>query len=242
MDNSIYITLSRQLALFRDMDVTANNLANANTTGYGAEHLLFNSYLQKDINQGVSNKMAFANDIATYRNTETGTMKTTGNDLDVAVAGDGYFTVETPLGTRYTKAGSFQIDGAGVLVTPEGYPVLDNSGQRITLPEDTTEVVIGEAGNIKVNGDEFAQLGIAEFSNQQLMERLDGKLFKTDLPPIPAEHSRVLQGVLEGSNIQPVMELTHMIDVSRSTSNTAKFIEVMYDLQRKASNTWAQQG
>jgi flagellar basal-body rod protein FlgF len=241
MDNSLYITLSRQLALFRDMDVTAGNIANANTTGYGAEHIEFSSYLTKDVNQGVTNPMSFADTPVSYRDTSGGPIHATGNQLDVAIQGNGYFAVETPLGTRYTRAGNFQVDATGVMVTAEGYPVLDNSGQHIQFPEDTTSVEVGEAGNMKVNGEDFATLGIMQFDNEQLLERLSGGLFKSEVEPHTAEGVRVLQGSLEGSNVQPVMELTHMIKVSRAVTETAKFIEVMYDLQRKTANTWAQQ-
>lgn len=242
MDNSIYVTLSRETALFRDMDITANNIANSNTTGYNAEHVLFSSYLTKDVNQGVSNPLSFAHDVSSYRDTSDGSMKATGNPLDVAIQGNAYFEVETPLGTRYTKAGNFQLDATGVLVTPEGYPVLDTSGQRLQFPEDTVSVEIGTAGNIKVNGDDFGTLNIVEFDNEQMLERLNGGLYKSDAEPHQSEDARVLQGTLENSNVQPVTELTHMIKVSRSVADTAKFIEVVYDLQRKTANTWAQQG
>ena len=242
MDNGIYITLSRQLALFRDMDVTANNIANANTTGYSSEHLLFTSYLKKDINQRVTNPMAFAHDISTYRNTNTGSMKATGNALDLAIDGDAYFSVETPLGTRYTRAGNFQVDPDGTLMTAEGYPVLDNAGQRITFPEDTLDIQIGSAGNISVNGAEFAVLGVLEFENPQLLERLSGTLYKSEVLPQPTETARVLQGTLENSNVQPMREMTHMMDVSRSVGSTAKLIETIYDLERKAASVWAKQG
>lgn len=242
MDNGIYIMLSRQLALFRDMEVTSNNIANANTTGYNAEHMLFTSYLAKDINQGVSNKMAFAHDISTYRNTENGIMKVTGNQLDFAIQGSGYFAVETPLGTRYTRAGNFQLDAQGVLATADGHPVLDNAGQRITFPEDVTDIEIGETGTLKVNGEEFSTMGVYEFDNEQLLERLDGRLYKAEITPTISETSRVMQGTLESANVQPVIELTRVIDISRSVGSTAKFIETMYDLQRKTANVWAQQG
>lgn len=242
MDNGIYVTLARQMALFRDMDVTANNIANANTTGYNSEHILFNSYLTKDINQGVKNPLSFADNISTYRNTESGSMTVTGNDLDVAINGDGYFTVETPLGTRYTRAGNFSIDGSGQMVTTEGYPVLDVTGQPFLLPENTTSVQIGALGNVKVNGEDFGTLGVVQFENPKLLQRLSDKLYSSEVAPDPATKYTVAQGTLEGSNVQPVKELTHMIDVSHSVNATAKFIEVMYDLQRKTSNTYAQQG
>ncbi len=241
MDNSVYITLSRQLALFRDMDVTANNIANANTTGFNAEHITFASFLNKDINQGVKNPMAFANDISSYRDTRGGAIKATGNQLDMAIQGSGYFTVETALGTRYTRSGNFQVDGEGTLITAEGYAVLDTSGQRIVFPDDTKTIEVGSAGNLKVNGEDFANLGVVQFESEQILERVQGSLFNSDLPPLPNETASVIQGALENSNVQPVIELTHMIEVSRAVASTAKFIESMYDLQRKAANTWAQQ-
>ncbi|MGE0753538.1 MAG: flagellar basal-body rod protein FlgF [Alphaproteobacteria bacterium] len=244
MDNSVYITLSRQLALFRDMDATANNIANANTTGYTSEHVNFQSYLQQDVNQGTPNKMAFAYDIHSYRNTENGPLQLTNNPLDVAINGAGYFSVQTPLGTRYTRGGSFQLSTDGTLVNAQGQAVLNSGGQPITLPEDTLEIEIGSLGNIKVNGEDFDQIGVVTFANEQLLEPAGNNLFKSDAPGTQIEESsgiRVVAGALEGSNVKPVLEMTHMMEVSRAVGNTAKFIEVVYDLQRKASNTWAKQ-
>jgi len=241
MDNGLYITLARQLALFRDMEVTANNVANANTTGFNSEHILFNSYLTKDVNQRVTNPMEFPNDIATYRNTEIGAMQVTGNPLDLAINGPAYFAVETPLGVRYTRAGNFQIDAEGNLINSNGYPVLDPSNQPITFPDNVQEVEVGSIGNIKVNGDDFGQLGIHQFSNEQLLDRAGNNLYKSDVLPQAAEGVTVAQGMLEGSNVQPVLELTRMIHVSRSVEQTSNYISSIYDLQRKASDTWAQQ-
>jgi flagellar basal-body rod protein FlgF len=242
MDNSVYITLSRQTALLREMDVTAGNIANTNTTGYGAEHIVFSSYLTKDVNQGQTNPMAFAHGVYSYRDTENGPIKATGNPLDLAIQGQGYFAVETPLGTRYTRAGNFQVDTSGTLVNAEGYPVLDNSGQQIQFPEDAVSIEVGEAGNVKVNSEDFATIGVMQFENEQLLERLNGSLFASDIQPLPAEGARVLQGSLEGANVQPVLELTHLIKVSRAMESTAKFVETIYDLQRKTANAWAKQG
>ncbi len=243
MDNSVYITLSRQLALFRDMDITAGNIANANTTGYSAEHIKFESYLTKDVNLGNHNKMAFAYDIASYRNTQAGSKKVTNNPLDVAINGNGYFAVQTPLGVRYTRAGNFQLSSDGTLTNAEGYPVLDTSNQAIVFPENTNSVEIGDIGNIRVNGEDFGQLNVVQFENEQLLERVGHTLYTTDAAPLPADplQVKVAHGVLENSNVEPVLELTHMIKVSRAVGSTSKFIEVVYDLQRKASNAWAQQ-
>lgn len=242
MDNSVYITLSRQLALFRDMDVTANNIANANTTGYNSENILFNSYLTKDVNQKNTNEMAFAYDISTYKNFENGPIHATGNPLDLAIASEGFFAVETPLGIRYTRSGNFQIDGSGTLVTADGNPVLGNNGQHITFTPEAQDIKIGEAGNISVDGAEFAAIDIYKFSNPQLLERTEGAMFKSEITPdIMTTDAKVVQGALAGSNVQPIVSLTHMIDVSRSVGNTAKMVEILYDLQRKSANSWAQQ-
>lgn len=238
MDNGIYIALSRQMALFRDMEMTANNIANADTAGYNAEKLMFDDFLVKG---GEGPKMAFTNDISSYRDLQEGPMKITGNPLDVAISGDGYFVVQTQLGERYTRAGNFQIDTDGTMVTPQGYPVLNAGGQPIVFEPEDTEITIGEAGNIMVNGQERGFLDIVEFDNPQAMERVGSTMFKTDAQPQAAENSRVLHGVLEGSNVKPVLELTRMIQVSRGTASTAKLIEAQYELERKTSNTWARQ-
>lgn len=131
MDNSIYITLSRQVGMFNDMEMTANNLANVNTPGYQANKLMFSDYLVKDEDR----KTAYANDPVNYRDTTGGAIKTTGNSFDVAIDGDAYFQVQSPLGIRYTRAGNFQLNAEGMLVTTEGYAVLGNDGGPINIPQ-----------------------------------------------------------------------------------------------------------
>lgn len=237
MDNSIYIMLSRQTALFRKMDSTAHNIANVNTTGFQAEKNMFTDYLVDDGNR---RKMAFARDRASYLDTREGPMQQTGNQFDLAISGEGYFTVDAGGNRRYTRAGNFTIDAQGYLVTPTGNFVLDDGGQRIQFEEGVQEVVIGEQGSIAVDGQDLGRLGIVEFANQQVLEHESGSLFRASQQPLAAVSSRVLQGVVEKSNVEPVTELVEMTKISRAASSTAKFIEVMYDLQRKASNVYAQ--
>lgn len=241
MDNSIYISLSRQMALFRDMDVTANNLANVDTPGYNAEKMMFTNYLVDDGNQ---HKMAFTQDISTYRDTANGRLTATGNPFDLAINGPGYFVIETAAGPRYTKAGNFTIGTDGVLMAPTGNPVLDVNGQRIYMEDTDTDVTVGETGFITVIGqggvqEERGQLAMVEFADQQRMDRLPNQMFATTQQPQEAISSRMLQGTLEMSNVSPVLELVRTTELSRSVNSTAKFIEVMYDLERKTSNTYA---
>lgn len=239
MDNSIYIALSRQLTLFRDMEVTSNNIANVNTTGYQTEKLLFQDFLVPD-EQTLTSKIAFARDPISYRDNSEGRVKTTGNTFDLAISGSGYFTVETPLGERYTRAGNFTLNSEGTLVTIEGYPVLSAEGGTITLPDDINEVTINGAGEIISGADALGRVGVVEFQNEQELERVGGVLFRTEQDPQPAVASNVLQGALESSNVNGVSELIRVTQVSRSVGSTAEFIEIMYDLQRRASNTYGQ--
>ena len=191
MDNGIYIVLSRQLGLFRDMDTIANNLANVNTTGYRSHHLLFEQYLVDD---GKRNTMAFTNDVSSYDDTRKGNPEITGNSLDVMINSQGFFSVETPSGRRYTRAGNFQINNAGVLITNAGYPVLDTNGQRIEFSEEDRNILIGSNGNLSVNGEDRATLGVYEFENPYAIKRGANQLYSAEEEtPIPSTDPRVAQ-------------------------------------------------
>jgi flagellar basal-body rod protein FlgF len=241
LDNSIYIALSRQMAAFRYMDGVANNIANANTTGFQAEKMLFDDYIVADGNR---HTMAFTQDISTYRDSRAGAMKETGNPLDLAISGDGYFVLELPNGKQaYTRAGNFQLDGGGTLVTSEGVPVLDDGGQRILFNPEDKNISIGESGVILVNGEERGSINMVEFANRQELQQIGNTMLVTEnQEPLPVTNSRMLQGVLEDSNVSAIREIVDMTKISRSSDNTAKFIEVMYDLQRKANNVYTKQG
>ncbi|MBN66399.1 MAG: flagellar basal-body rod protein FlgF [Rickettsiales bacterium] len=240
MDNSIYISLSGQLAQFRKMDVAANNIANADTTGFNSEHMMFTDYLVDDGNR---NKMAFAQDISSYRNLSRGALNVTGNPFDMAISGPGYFQVETPQGVRYTKAGNFQLDPAGTLVTQQGFPVLSPDGQPIVFEQGDTNIRVGENGVISVNeGEDRGQVGVVEFADEQSMKRLNATLYETDQPALEQAEARLLHGTLEKSNVNAIGEMVQITKLSRATSSTAKFIEVMYDLERKTGNTYTKAG
>lgn len=238
MDNSIYITLSRQVALFRDMEVTANNIANADTPGYNSEKLLFADYLVRDEDQ---KKNFFANDPISYRDTTGGSFKTTNNPFDVAINGRAYFQLQTPMGTRFTKAGNFLPNQEGVLVNPDGYPVLGADGGQITIPQNAINVVINGAGEVMADGEPLGQIGMMEFQNEQAMNRLGNSLYSASEQPVPSETARMAQGMLESSNVTAVSEMVRVMNVSRSVTNTAKFIEIAYDLERKTGQVYTKQ-
>ena len=235
MDNSIYITLSRQAAMFRDLDITSNNIANVNTTGYNGEKVLFSQYLVQD----GSTKDAYANDPVAYRDTSQGSIKTTGNPLDLAISGtNAYFQVNTPLGTRYTRAGGFQVNSEGTITDINGYSVLGADGGEITLPQNTKTVVINGAGQVSADGQDVGQIGVMSFKDEASMQRLGNSLYSSTEQPTPSDTARVVQGAVEASNVQPVNEMVHLMQLTRETTQTAKFISNMYDLENKTSSTY----
>ncbi len=236
MTNSIYVALSRQVAQFRDLEETSGNLANANTNGYQSRKVLFTDYLTED---GNHHKVAYAHDVGNYRDTRNGSMKVTEGALDVAIQGPGYFAVQTPEGTRYTRNGAFTLDGQGELVTASGLPVLDGGGQPIFFQAEDKDISIKQNGAIVVDGEERSTLGVSEFDNDQaLVAEGDSLLNPGKAQARPAEESTVKHGVLEASNVEPVVEMAHLVELQRSVNDTSKLIETMYDLVRKSGRTW----
>ena len=146
IENAQLIGLSRQMALQRQMDVVANNLANINSTGFKAEAILFEEYVMpvasdRSFPSG-SQQLSYVQDWATMHDLAAGSMTQTGNPLDVALSGEGFLTVQAPEGTRYTRNGALEINSDGVLVTQNGFPVLSDGGNQIVFGADETGIAI----------------------------------------------------------------------------------------------------
>ncbi len=249
MENTGYIALSRQDALRRELDIIANNIANANTAGYNGEKALFRDYLERvDSNEKLSTgrKMAFVQGIGTYRDTRPGPMRPTGNSLDLAINGEGYLTVDTPLGPRYTRNGRFQINNEGQLVTSMGYKVLDNAGNPIQLPEGAIDLNIAPNGvaEAKLPGQggqaifqQVGQIQVVTFENQQEMSHVESGLYTAAGEEIIPEETTLAQGMVEESNVQPLNEMTRMIELQRTYGRGHKMMEQEHERLRKAIQT-----
>src|SRR6185312_11727364 len=155
MENATYVALSSQMAIQRQMDVVANNLANASTPAFKGEEMLFSQYLVRP--SGQRSPIAFVQDAGTVRDLREGPITQTGNPLDLAISGQGYFAVQTPLGVRYTRNGHFQLDSQGQIVTSQGYPVLTNSGQPLVVPANTHGITVATDGTVSVGQDGSGQ-------------------------------------------------------------------------------------
>ncbi|MBL8709000.1 MAG: flagellar basal-body rod protein FlgF [Rhodospirillaceae bacterium] len=241
METPTYIVLSRQLGLSRNMETVANNLANVNTTGFKAEGMVFSEYL---IRAERPVKLSYVQDLATYRDYREGELQATGNDLDLAIQGDGFFVVQTPEGPAYTRNGRFQLNAAGEVVNQSGYPVLAGGGPLVINPEDgplavSTDGVISadltQGGNVPII---YGQLDIVTFADNRVLKPQGASTFVTDQPAVAAlaENFKVQQRMLEGSNVQSIREMTNMILVQRSYQSAQKFLEGEHERMRRAVN------
>ena len=233
MENSIYTGLSLQMALQAKMDLISNNIANMNTPGYREQNMVFTEYLAKtDNGERPKDNLSMVMDYGQYQDTQPGPMQATSNPLDVALNGPGWFGVQTPQGTMYTRAGNFQLNTNGELVTGTGLLVAAEGGGTITIPPDAKELKIAKDGSVSTDAGQVGRIGTFEFANDQDLEATGNGLYKTDAPANPAANTDVVQGMLEGSNVQPVLEMTRMIDVSRTYQGTQRMLQSEHDRQR----------
>jgi flagellar basal-body rod protein FlgF len=237
MENPGYIALSRQLTLKREMGVVAHNIANMNTPAFKAERMIFREFVEEpEPKQPIS----FVQDIGMSRNLSEGPITPTGNDLDLAISGPGYFSVETPEGIRYTRHGRMQLDSQGQLVNSLGSPILSNGGAPITVPVGSGALTIAADGTITGNNGTIARIGLSEFENAGALKRdANGLYDAADQVAAAATKSDVNQGMLEQSNVQPILEMTRMIDIHRSYQAAAKLVSTNHEQAMRAINKLA---
>lgn len=235
----MYIGLSRLSALQENMSLIANNIANINTPGYKANKIVFTEYLDKP--KGMKETLSMVEDYGNFRVKDSGPIKSTGNPLDVALQGNGYMGVQGVDGkTYYTRAGSFALSPEGELVTPQGYKVLDNGGSAITIPPSAKDIVIDQQGQIVTNEGPIGSLMLQEFDNIQTLKPVGNSLYTTDEAGVASTTTKVVQGSLEGSNVQGVIEITDMIEVSRAYQSVAKMLQNEHDRVRATIRTMSQ--
>mmetsp|Transcript_12729 Transcript_12729/g.20259 ORF Transcript_12729/g.20259 Transcript_12729/m.20259 type:complete len:225 (+) Transcript_12729:943-1617(+) len=215
----------------REMQVVANNIANAATTGFRQEGIVFSEYVQS-IQGGGSLSMGNGN--ARQTSLVQGALSETGGTYDFAIEGDGFFLIETPNGERLTRAGSFTPNGEGDLVTHEGYPVLDAGGAPIFVPPDAQTISVGTDGTISADGNLVGQIAIVQPNEPTMMVRESGVMFRADEGFEPSETARVLQGFAEASNVDPISQLARMIEVQRSYEMGQSFLDSEDERVRRA--------
>jgi len=240
MDNSLLVSLSHQLAAYRSMDVIANNIANASTPGFKRETAKFEefvTYVRPSETQTGPQALSFVKDAGIVRDLGQGELNSTGATLDFAINGKGFFAVQTPAGMRYTRDGHFSLNQDGQLVTSDGYAVQGDGG-AITITPDDGNVSVGADGTISsiLNGaaNQIAKLQVVTFPNERAMTKVGANLYSTTQAATPSTESTVAQRMLEGSNVKPVIEISHMVEVMRAYEMTATMTNSQEQLMRQA--------
>jgi len=239
LENTAYVGLSHEMALRRQLDVVANNLANMNTTGYKAERVLFGDYLMQ---AGAGDKVAFVLDKGTARNLEDGRLASTDNPLDLAIEGRGYFVVDAPQGQRYTRSGHFRLGPQGQLVTGDGLAVLDKSGKPITLTAEDVDFRVNGDGSIVSKRGPIATLDLVSFQNEQSLLKEGSNLYAAPdgVTAQPADKRvQVRQGMIENSNVVPIIELSNMLELQKTYEATRDFLDKDNDLRRRSIQSLA---
>jgi flagellar basal-body rod protein FlgF len=231
MSNGIYAATAGAVAQSNALDATANNIANASTTGFHGDRITFREALAA----ARSPDLATVSEGNTRVDTQAGALLPTQNPLDLALEGDGYFAVTTPAGPRYTRAGNFQLDDARNLVTADGFQVRGDGGAPITAPPEATTISVAADGSVSADGAEIGKLALARFAPNQ-MKREGGSLFSaTGRPLTTGDPPRVRSGMLESSNVNIVHGIVDLVKVSRTYEALMKMIQGYHDVESRAA-------
>ncbi|MEM9043657.1 MAG: flagellar hook-basal body complex protein [Pseudomonadota bacterium] len=223
MDNPGYVTLSRQSGLMAKMNAIANNIANLSTDGFRREGVVFAEVIDALAVEGG----ALSQSAARVRMTDysQGALRQTGGTFDFAIEGDGFFLIEDQEGLALSRAGSLAQNEFGELVTAEGRRVLDIGEAPILVPAEVQNLAVGTDGTISADGVPIAQLGLVTVADRMLLTRQESGLLTTDQQLVPAENAAVFQGFVEQSNVNPVWEITEMIEVQRAYEMGQAFLQ-----------------
>ena len=228
MELPSYVALSYLTAQSRALDVTAVNLANAGTSGFKAERVLFSDWLGRQRGtdgSGGKGPVDFVQDRATYRDQQAGTLQHTGNPLDLALKNDGFFTVMTGRGPRLTRAGRFSPQPDGTITDGAGNALLDTAGQKLRVgPADLTLTISGD-GSIRSENGQIGKIGVVQPADVARMQAEGGTVLRADTATAPVPTPAVIQGAIEESNVQPIVETTRMMAAERSFQFVAQFVQ-----------------
>lgn len=231
MDNSFMVGLSAQQVLRQRMDATANNLANMTTAGFKVEHVVSRELSEKPANASdLPNDISFTDAWMLQRDFAPGPLERTGNPLDFALEGEGFFAVQTAGGEAFTRDGRFGLDDQGRIVTRTGDPVLGDGGP-ITLNPDGGPISVSQEGSISQDGVVVGTLRVSTFDTPGALEKIGANMWRaTDEAP-RAMTGKIAAGFVEGSNVNAIQELTDMIEISRAYTSVAKMLSQSDELR-----------
>ncbi|WP_372683569.1 flagellar basal-body rod protein FlgF [Desulfosarcina sp.] len=242
MSGGMYLAAAGALVQQLRLEVLANNVANISTIGYKGDRSVFQIPQETEPQtfetsiEAVQSLSPYAPPFATVVDFSQGAIRQTGNPLDVAINGSGFFSIQTPDGVEYTRQGNFSLDSSGVLITPDGHPVLGEGGE-ITLEEGTVEIDL--QGGVYLDGDEVGRLQITDFLNPETLKKVgNGRFAESDGTAVGerSEDTTLSQGYLEAANVNPVRAMTEMIETSRAFEAYQKVIQSADEATSKSIN------
>jgi flagellar basal-body rod protein FlgF len=246
MHNTIWNGVVGSIFQMRQLDVAANNLANADTPGFKADRITFKSYLAQIQEPQFAGERRSIRSIEEHFQTRTGfapgPLTPTGNSLDFAIDGPGFFVLQTPQGERYTRAGGFRLDEQGQLVSAEGFAVAGAGGAIQTQDSLRMDLTIDEYGTVYQEGQEIGRIRVVEVQNPETLAKVGSRLFAAgrDTRVNDAEAPDVRQGVLEGSNVNLIREMSQVVQAGRAFEAYQRIVAMTNALNEKANQQISQ--
>jgi len=220
MQNGFYVAVSAQVALERRLETIADNIANMNTVGYRATGVSF----ETEMVRAGDAAMSYVSPGSDYLSRRIGGLVKTDNSLDFAIQGDGWLGIRTPSGTAYTRDGRARVDESGTLRTLNGDPILDAGGAPILVDSAGGPLVVSADGMISQNGRQVGAIGLFAIDPNASLRRAENSGVVPDKPAKPIldfARDGVVQGAVESSNVDPVKEMTRLIEVTRAFDGVA---------------------
>ncbi|HZZ66966.1 MAG TPA: flagellar basal-body rod protein FlgF [Phenylobacterium sp.] len=238
MDNALYVGLSNQMVLKRQMDIVANNIANADTNGFKFESLMTKTVPGAPaFTAGGPRPVKFVGADGVARDFGQGTLRRTDGVFDVGIEGQGFFKVTTKAGDRFTRDGHFRTDDNGVVTTQAGDPVADDGGGQITIdPSKPGAISISPDGIVSQGAERVGKIGVYKFDSLSALEKTGDNQYQnaSNQQPVPTTDSKVRQGMLESSNVNPIVQITKMIEVNRAYEQVTQMMSSESDLSRNS--------
>jgi len=240
MDTTTYVAMSQQLVLQRDLDVTANNLANMNTTAFKVETLMMQTDPVDLPSKGGGPPLVnFVLDGGVARDFSAGSMKETNGPFDLAIQGDGFFVVNTAAGPRYTRDGRFSLNDQGQLVTRNGDPVQGDGGP-ITIDPTKGPVHVAGDGTVSqstiTGAQTIGKVSVVSFASLSSLSKEGNGLYNnvSNLQPQPSTTATLHQGVLESSNVEPMSQMIHLVRVTSAYTTVSEMLVNVSNLSKAA--------
>ena len=223
MENATYVAITRQTGLLAEMQAIANNIANSSTTGFRKEGVIFSEYV-KDLERDEPS-LSMARASGRMIDLSQGALASTGGIFDFAIEGPGFFMLATPTGNQLTRAGAFALGPDGSLLSADGFQLLDVGGAPIQIDPAQGPIGVAQDGTVDSGGVPVAQIGLFLPAQPGELARAAGTRFRIAGDPLPADGAKILQGFLENSNVNPVSEITRMIEVQRAYELGQAFLD-----------------